>query len=136
MVIQKILRSYSSCDRACSSERCCYFTGYKRSSRKVEVKFVDYGNSEDVAETDLRPMLEKFMRLPPQACHCALALPARPPAPWTAQDIDRFHDVVDNATDPFHVSVSPTSISCTCSYRGARPVCSCSVLVFDIFSPR
>ena len=92
-------------------------TGVLRSTRQVEVTFVDYGNNDQVSESDLRDMKPAFMGLEAQAIRCALAGVDDVTADWPDDAIDSFQDQI-LSTDVIKV----ISLNSACSIVTPLPV--------------
>ncbi|NXD66242.1 TDRD1 protein, partial [Eolophus roseicapillus] len=85
---------------------CAQFTGDHRWYRAVVVayvseeavvaEYIDYGNSEVLPLTRLRPVIPRLMDLPAQAIRCTLAGVKQPLGGWTSEDICFMKRVVED----------------------------------------
>lgn len=64
--------------------------GVLRSSGKVEVYFVDYGNTDTIEQSDLRYMKAEFAQMETQAIKCSLEGIDDVSKAWSDGDIERF----------------------------------------------
>lgn len=62
-------------------------------SGKVTVQFVDYGNSEAVAKSNIRHLLPQFSELPRQAIECSLNRITPKSQSWSGSAIKKFYDL-------------------------------------------
>jgi hypothetical protein len=72
--------------------------GVLKTSRKLEVHFVDFGNHEMVANADVRDMPHTLLtQLPAQAIYCSLyGINSQSVSGWSPSDIDSFREIVDD----------------------------------------
>ena len=111
----------------------CSPLGIIKSSNRIEVFFVDYGNMDQVAESDLRPMQPDFLRLEAQAIKCCLHGTDDPGAPWTDSLTKRFSEMVDGS-----VKVSEVCFRFGVNFQGAvarKRINCCKVYLEIITSP-
>jgi hypothetical protein len=72
--------------------------GVLKTSRKLEVQFVDFGNREVVANADVRDMPHTLLtQLPAQAIYCGLfGINSQSVSGWSPSDVDSFREIVDD----------------------------------------
>ncbi|KFQ46384.1 Tudor domain-containing protein 1, partial [Nestor notabilis] len=66
------------------------------SEEAVMAEYIDYGNSEVLPLTRLRPVIPRLMDLPAQAIRCTLAGVKRPLGEWTSEDICFMKQLVED----------------------------------------
>ncbi|XP_075931006.1 uncharacterized protein LOC116953304 isoform X4 [Petromyzon marinus] len=62
----------------------------------VEVRYVDYGNTERTSVSCIRKLGNSFLQLPELAVPCSLADIRADGECWTVAAVERFHQIVDN----------------------------------------
>ncbi|XP_078471491.1 uncharacterized protein LOC144733457 isoform X2 [Lampetra planeri] len=62
----------------------------------VEVRYVDYGNTERTSVSCIRKLDNSFLQLPELAVPCSLADIHADGECWTVAAVERFHQIVDN----------------------------------------
>uniref|UniRef100_A0A672V0V3 Tudor domain containing 1 n=1 Tax=Strigops habroptila TaxID=2489341 RepID=A0A672V0V3_STRHB len=66
------------------------------SEEAVVAEYIDYGNSEVLPLSRLRPVIPRLMDLPAQAIRCTLAGVKRPLGEWTSEDICFMKQLVED----------------------------------------
>ena len=95
---ESIISSPAVGDPCCAkfSEDNCWYRAEVTSidmTGKTMVQFVDYGNSEVVARSNVRQLLPEFSELPRQAVVCSLNRIRPKSRTWTGSDIKKFFDL-------------------------------------------
>ena len=79
----------------------------------VNVLFVDYGTKTEVLASDLRPLPDNCLTLPPQAVHCSLAgiePTAGDAVAWDDASVSRFVELVMCEDDERELRLHPVSV--------------------------
>ena len=73
--------------------------GVLRAKKQLEVFFVDYGNTDIVADSELREAKPAFMNLEAQAIKCCLAGVSDERSSWPDDVSNSFEELVTSASD-------------------------------------
>ncbi|XP_034435184.1 tudor domain-containing protein 6 isoform X1 [Hippoglossus hippoglossus] len=77
---------------------------HKHEKPRVDVLFVDYGQTETISLYDLRRICPEFLTLPGQSFRCSLLNPMDPTSAindWNQEATARFHNFVETAASNF-----------------------------------
>ena len=73
------------------------------SDRTATIRYIDYGNTEELEFTRITPLKLKFASLPGQAVRCFLAM-QQTPDQWTEEDVAKFKEQIGFGTQLAHKS--------------------------------